>query len=148
MLSTYVQHKPFFPGQEENVDFITNYGLHPWNVGDYIKKPMSECTGNEILQEYLYHLGLKDKIGEILPHCSTRTSMMPYITSQFMPRRRGDRPQVIPQGCVNLALMGQFVETDDVVFTVETSIRTAMMAVYGLLDLKKPGNSDCPPQKV
>lgn len=138
LLSTYVQHQPFFPEQPENVQFIWNYGLHPWNTGDYIKKPMSECTGDEILSEMLYHLGLENKIAEILPHCTVRTAMMPYITSQFMPREAGDRPQVIPEGCTNLALMGQYLETGDVVFTVETSIRSAMMAVYGLLDLQKP----------
>ena len=43
-LSTYVQHQPFFPEQPENVQFIWNYGLHPWNVGDYVKKPMNECS--------------------------------------------------------------------------------------------------------
>ena len=65
--------------------------------------------------------------------------MMPYITSQFMPRKIPDRPQVIPDGCVNLAFIGQFVELPgDVVFTVETSVRTAMMAVWGLTGLKKP----------
>ena len=84
------------------------------------------------------YLGLKDKIAEILPHCTVRTAMMPYITSQFMPRQAGDRPEVIPEGCTNLALMGQYLETGDVVFTVETSIRSAMMAVYGLPDLQKP----------
>jgi oleate hydratase len=46
---------------------------------------------------------------------------------------------VIPEGCVNLAFMGQFVELPgDVVFTVETSVRTAMMAVWGLTGLDKP----------
>ncbi len=137
-LSTYVQHQPFYPEQPENVQFIWNYGLHPWNTGDYIKKPMNECTGEEILSEMLYHLGLADKIAEILPHCTVRTAMMPYITSQFMPRQAGDRPHVIPDGCTNLALMGQYLETGDVVFTVETSIRSAMMAVYGLFDLGRP----------
>ena len=137
-LSTYVQHQPFYPDQPENVQFIWNYGLHPWNTGDYIKKPMNECIGEEILSEMLYHLGLADKIAEILPHCTVRTAMMPYITSQFMPRQAGDRPNVIPDGCTNLALMGQYLETGDVVFTVETSIRSAMMAVYGLFDLGRP----------
>ena len=65
--------------------------------------------------------------------------MMPYITSQFMPRALGDRPSVIPKGCTNLAFIGQYVELPgDVVFTVETSIRTAMMASYGLLHLDRP----------
>ncbi|MFE4963164.1 oleate hydratase [Streptomyces sp. NPDC056660] len=49
------------------------------------------------------------------------------------------RPKVIPDGCVNLAFLGQYVELpDDVVFTVGTSVRTAMMAVWGLTGLEKP----------
>ena len=92
-----------------------------------------------MLQELLYHIGLKDQIDGILPHCHVATAMMPYVTSQFMPRKISDRPKVIPDGCTNLALIGQFVEIpDDAVFTVETSVRTAMMAAYGLLKLDKP----------
>jgi len=41
-----------------------------------------------------------------------------------MPRGLKDRPEIIPDGSRNLALIGQFVELEgDVVFTVETSIR-------------------------
>ena len=62
--------------------------------------------------------------------------VMPYITSQFMPRKLKDRQEVIPAGNKNLAFIGQFVELEgDVVFTVETSVRTAMIAVYRLLHL-------------
>ena len=59
--------------------------------------------------------------------------MMPYITAFFMPRSAGDRPDVIPDGCVNAAFLGQFAETPrDTIFTTEYSVRTAMEAVYGL----------------
>lgn len=62
-----------------------------------------------------------------------------YITSQFMPRGLQDRPNIIPEGCTNLAFIGQFVELEgDVVFTVETSVRTAMMAVYKSMHLDRP----------
>jgi oleate hydratase len=62
--------------------------------------------------------------------------MMPYITSQFAPRTVHDRPPVLPRGTVNFALLGQFTEVpEDVVFTVEYSVRGAMHAVYGLLGL-------------
>ena len=65
--------------------------------------------------------------------------MIAYITSQFVPREVSNRPKVIPDGCVNLAFMGQFVELPgDCVFTVETSVRTAMMGVWGLTGLDKP----------
>jgi hypothetical protein len=110
---------------------------HP--VSPYVKKPMVECTGNEILTEFLHHLGLEDTAEEFLTHAKVSLAGMPYITSQFMPRAIGDRPRVIPDGCANLGFLGQFVEVDDdCVFTVETSVRTAMEAVYGLLQLDKP----------
>ncbi|PJI07611.1 oleate hydratase [Clostridium pasteurianum] len=131
--------QPVFPDQPENVQVFWGYGLKGNEVGDYIKKPMKECTGEEILQELLYHLDYIDKYEEMLPHAKIITTMMPYITSQFMPRGLHDRPQIIPKGCTNLAFIGQFVELEgDVVFTVETSVRTAMIAVYRTLQLDKP----------
>lgn len=131
--------QPLFPDQPENVQVFWGYGLTGNKVGDYIKKPMTECTGEEILQELLYHLDYIDKYEEMLPHVKIITTMMPYITSQFMPRGLHDRPQIIPEGCINLAFIGQFVELEgDVVFTVETSVRTAMIAVYRTLHLDKP----------
>ena len=64
--------------------------------------------------------------------------MMPFITSQFLRRSKGDRPQVIPDGSRNLAFIGQFCELpDDVVFTVEYSIRSAQTAVYSLAGLNR-----------
>jgi oleate hydratase len=45
---------------------------------------------------------------------------------------------VIPQGAANIAFIGQFCEIpDDVVFTVEYSVRSAQTAVYSLLHLNK-----------
>ena len=65
-------------------------------------------------------------------------TMMPYITAFFMPRAKGDRPDVIPDGCVNFAFLGQFADTPrDTVFTTEYSVRTAMEAVYGLLGVDR-----------
>ena len=63
---------------------------------------------------------------------------MPYITSMFMPRMRNDRPLPVPRGSWNLAFVSQFVEIpDDVVFTVEYSVRAAQMAVYELLGIDR-----------
>jgi oleate hydratase len=64
---------------------------------------------------------------------------MPYITSMFMPRQRSDRPlPVVPEGSKNLAFISQFVEiADDVVFTVEYSVRAAQIAVYELLGIDR-----------
>ena len=116
------------------------YSLFTDVDGDYIKKPMKECTGEEITAEWLYHLGVPvEEIDELAKnHCNTTPTMMPFITAFFMPRRKGDRPDVIPDGCVNFAFLGQFAETPrDTIFTTEYSVRTAMEAVYGLLGVDR-----------
>ncbi len=133
-----LHHKPFFPDQEDDVDVFWGNGLSGENIGDYIKKPMFECTGDEIMTEFLYHLGLLEMKDELLAHTYVSTCMMPYINAEFMPRKVTDRPKVAPEGCTNLGFLGQFVEVqDDAVFTVETSVRTAMEAVYTLTKLDK-----------
>jgi oleate hydratase len=99
---------------------------------------MSECTGAEVLKELCSHLGFTDDLPLILDTSVCIPCMMPYITSQFMPRREGDRPPVVPEGSTNVAFIGQFCEIpDDVVFTVEYSVRSAQIAVYSLLGLDK-----------
>jgi oleate hydratase len=137
-ITIILHHKPFFPNQPDNVEVFWAYGLYGENIGNYIKKPMCECTGNEMMIELLYHLGMMDMKDELLAHSYISTAMMPYITSQFMPRNIADRPKVVPAGCTNLAFIGQFVETpEDAVFTVETSCRTAMHAVYALTGVER-----------
>jgi oleate hydratase len=65
--------------------------------------------------------------------------MMPYVTSFFMPRQAGDRPDVVPEGSVNFAFIGQFAESKerDCIFTTEYSVRTPMEAVYTLLNIER-----------
>jgi oleate hydratase len=62
-----------------------------------------------------------------------------------VPPRRGVarvRGHLVPRNSKNLALVSQFVEIpDDVVFTVEYSVRAAQMAVYQLLEI----NREVPP---
>jgi oleate hydratase len=136
----FVYGKDYYRGQPDDVNVAHGYLLWTNRPGDFIKKTVRECTGNEIFTEILYHYGLnEDQIKKTLKHSYVSVAAMPYITSQFMPRRVADRPQVIPDGCVNLAFIGQYVETPaDVSFTVESSVRTAMMAVWGLTGLQKP----------
>lgn len=139
ILSWVVPKDPHYRDQPENVKVVWAYALRLDEPGNYIQKTMSECTGKEMFEELLYHMGLKEKIPEILEHTvNVIPAMMPYITSQFMPRVKGDRPEVVPAGSVNFAFLGQFAEVpDDCVFTVEYSVRTAMVAVYTLLHLNK-----------
>ncbi|RPI33830.1 MAG: oleate hydratase [Chloroflexota bacterium] len=137
-LGFILHHKPFFPDQADDEEVFWGNGLSGENIGDYINKPMFECTGDEIMTEFLYHLGLLEMKDELLAHTYVSTCMMPYINAEFMPRKVTDRPKVVPEGCTNLGFIGQFVEVqDDAVFTVETSVRTAMEAVYQLTKLDK-----------
>ncbi|ABS39566.1 oleate hydratase [Clostridium botulinum] len=138
-MSWVVPKHPHFIGQPDNVKVLWAYALNMDIPGDYIKKTFSNCTGREMFEELLYHMGLQDRIPEILSHTvNVIPSMMPYITSQFMPRVAGDRPNVIPAGSKNFGFLGQYTEIpEDCVFTVEYSVRSAMMAVYGLLGLEK-----------
>ena len=138
-ISLILYDRDYFPNQRaNNEDVLWGDGLFGERCGDYIKKPMAECTGEEILTEILYHFNLMDMKDELLAHAHVSTCMMPYITSQFMPRTAEDRPRVVPEGCTNLAFIGQYVEVPgDVVFTIETSVRTPLEAVYQLTGLEK-----------
>ena len=83
---------------------------------------MRECTGKEITEEWLYHLGVpEDQIEELASNSANCVPcMMPYITAFFMPRTAGDRPKVVPEGCRNFAFLGQFADTvRDTVFTTD-----------------------------
>lgn len=135
LLSWTINRQGQFKKQKKDEVCIWVYGLFTDAVGDYIRKPMKDCCGWEIAAEWLYHLGVP--VNEIDELAKERTNciptMLPYITAFFMPRRKGDRPDVIPDGSVNAAFLGQFAETPrDTIFTTEYSVRTAMEAVYGL----------------
>lgn len=134
LISVVLAAQPHFADQPEDVQVFWGYGLYPDRVGNYVKKKMSECTGFEILTELFSHLKITAKMQETLDASNAicLPVMMPFIDSLFMPRKMGDRPQVIPEGATNFAFLGQFTEIPrDCVFTVEYSVRSAMMAVYG-----------------
>jgi oleate hydratase len=138
LASIVLPHQPHFIGQPEGVEVFWGYGLFVDVPGNFVKKPMAACTGREIMREIVGHLRLQEHGARILETCTCIPCMMPFITSQFLPRSKGDRPQVIPDGSKNLAFVGQYCElTDDVVFTVEYSIRSAQTAVYSLLGLER-----------
>ena len=140
LLSWTINRQPQFRDQPQGQLLVWVYGLFSDKPGDYVKKPMRECTGKEICMEWLYHLGVpEDQIEELASNsANTVPCMMPYITAFFMPRAKGDRPQVVPEGAVNFAFLGQFAETArDTIFTTEYSIRTGMEAVYSLLNIDR-----------
>ena len=139
-MSWTINRQGQFKAQPKDQCCVWVYGLFTDRPGDFVKKPMKDCTGEEICREWLYHIGVPEDQILDLARNSARTVpvMMPYITAFFMPRAKGDRPLVVPEGCVNFAFLGQFCETPrDTVFTTEYSVRTAMEAVYTLLDVDR-----------
>ena len=137
-LSFILNHQPYYQNQPAGVYAWYGIALYPDKTGDYVRKPMSECTGREVLEELVRHLGFGAAIKGILDSSIVVPNMLPFGVSQFLKRKVTDRPDVVPQGSTNLALTGQFVEVpDDCVFTMEYSVRSAQMAVFKLLNLAK-----------
>lgn len=140
LLSWTINRQPQFRSQPKDHCLVWVYALFNDRPGDYVKKPMRDCTGKEICMEWLYHIGVPENEIEELAENSANTVpvMMPYIDAFFMPRNDTDRPKVVPDGAVNFAFIGQFAETaKDTIFTTEYSMRTGMEAVYTLLNVDR-----------
>lgn len=139
-LSWTINRQPQFKSQNKDTVLVWLYALHTDTEGNYIKKTMRDCTGEEICQEWLYHIGMDEsKIKDYSENaCNTTTCFMPYINAFFQPRKNVDRPKVVPEGAVNFAFIGQFAETPrDTIFTTEYSMRTGMESVYTLLNVDR-----------
>lgn len=139
-LSWTINRQPQFKSQNKDTILVWLYALHTNTEGNYIKKAMRDCTGKEICQEWLYHIGMDEsKIKDYSENtCNTTTCFMPYINAFFQPRKNVDRPKVVPEGAVNFAFIGQFAETPrDTIFTTEYSMRTGMESVYTLLNVDR-----------
>ena len=140
LLSWTINRQPQFKSQNPDMVLVWLYALNTNKEGNYVKKPMRECTGKEVCEEWLYHIGIPEDEIETLAtdSCNTTTCFMPYINAFFQPRKNEDRPHVVPDGAVNFAFLGQFTETPrDTIFTIEYSMRTGMESVYTLLDIDR-----------
>ena len=139
-LSWTINRQPQFKAQNKDTVLVWLYALNTDRPGNYVRKPMRECTGEEICREWLYHIGVPiDRIDTLASvACNTTTCFMPYINAFFQPRKESDRPRVVPEGAVNFAFIGQFAETPrDTIFTTEYSMRTGMESVYTLLNVDR-----------
>ncbi len=135
-MSVVLARQPHFVDQPGDVQVFWGYGLFPDRIGNFVAKPMSACTGDEMLTELYGHLRF-DR--DPLQSANCIPCRMPYITSMFMPRSAGDRPLPVPPGSRNFAFVSQFVQIpEDVVFTVEYSIRVVQTAGYPLLKIARP----------
>lgn len=135
--------QPHFRNQPEGTEVIWGYGLRPDQPGRFCDVAMREATGPQILDEIAGFLRIDAETrARIFGKASVIGCRMPMITSQFLPRAHGDRSEIRPEGALNYACMGQFVELPyDTVFTVEYSVRSAWEAVASL----NPGGPQPPP---
>ncbi|MCF3973218.1 oleate hydratase [Paracoccus salsus] len=132
-LSVVLFHQPHFRGQKHGTYTFWGYGLRGDRTGNFVQKPMWQATGNEIISELCGHLRLSVQQMQWFDTARVIPCRMPFITSQFMPRSPGDRPDIRPAGSRNFAVMGQYCELPrDCVFTVEYSIRSARMAAAAM----------------
>ena len=138
-LSWTINRQPQFKSQNKNSILVWVYALNTTKPGNFIEKAIKTCTGKEICEEWLYHIGIPtNEIETYADKCNTTTCYMPYINAFFQPREEKDRPLVVPKESINFAFVGQFAETPrDTIFTTEYSIRTGMEAVYTLLKIDR-----------
>ena len=138
-LSWTINRQPQFKSQNKNSILVWVYALNTNKTGNFIEKAIKTCTGKEICEEWLYHIGIPtNEIEKYADKCNTTTCYMPYINAFFQPREEKDRPLVVPKESINFAFVGQFAETPrDTIFTTEYSIRTGMEAVYTLLKVDR-----------
>ena len=138
-LSWTINRQPQFKSQNKNSILVWVYALNTTKPGNFIEKAIKICTGKEICEEWLYHIGIPtNEIEKYADKCNTTTCYMPYINAFFQPREEKDRPLVVPKESINFAFVGQFAETPrDTIFTTEYSIRTGMEAVYTLLKVDR-----------
>ena len=83
LMSSVVAAQPHFVNQPADQTIFWGYGLHTEAIGDYVKKPMKDCTGQELLNEYLHHLHIpEDRIAELMKTViNVIPCYMPYVTS-------------------------------------------------------------------
>lgn len=72
-MSIVVAAQPHFKAQDPDTTIFWGYGLYTDHVGDYVKKPMRDCTGAEILKELLLNC-----TGKNIRKRSWRMSLMSF----------------------------------------------------------------------
>lgn len=131
-LTCCIPTQPVFVHQPANIRIFWGFALFARRQGDYVRKPMYDCSGAEITKELLGHLHFASQPSKT----TTIPRVMPRMTAMLLIRSLNDRPQVIPPSISNLALIGQFVEIP-YYSCVDTSygVRTAQLAVSRLMGL-------------
>lgn len=136
LISINVPVQPYFKNQPLDTTVLWGYAINCSEDGNYINKPIKDCSGKEILEELMYHLNLNNKKEEIESEIiNVIPCIMPYKSSALLQRKLIDRPEIVPEDSVNFAFIGDFVEIhEDGTNTLEYSVKSAKIAVYKLFD--------------
>jgi oleate hydratase len=135
-VSFCLPYQPYFVGQPNDVSVFWGYGLAPYIPGNFIKKPMIECCGEEILKELISHLNFSENQHKILKQATCRPLIFPYFTAPLLLTSPHDKPEIVPKGVNNMAFIGQFSHLGNYPsLSIEYSIRSARQAVYTLFKL-------------
>ena len=139
LLSATVPAQPRFKEQDIGTTVIYGYGLYPENIGTYVRKPMKDCTGLEILYELVCQLQWADRWEEITADViSVVPVYLPYAEAALLPRGEKTRPAPVPEGSTNLALIGRYTELPlDTTSQIEYSVRSARTAVYRIMNYRR-----------
>ena len=134
LLTLSIFHQPEVMAQPSGTRLWWGFLLYPGRSGDFVRKAGNACNGGEFLEEVLRHLRFEQQLDAIMASSICIPSDLPYANSVWMPRRRSDRPPVVPERATNFGFIGQFAEVPrDIAFTIEYSARTAWEAVHRLL---------------
>ena len=126
LITIVTYHQPNTIGQPADTFVWWGYGIYPGKLGNFVKKPMVDCSGEEVLREVLMHLGFDDSLETIIKSSICIPCLLPFAGSVFTTRKKADRPAVVPKGSTNFAFIGQFCEQPgDVIFTMEYSVRSS-----------------------
>jgi oleate hydratase len=131
-LNICIPAQPVFPRQPYIVRVLWGFALFPWSKGNYIEKPMLECSGAEVMTELLRHLNILPEL--LIRRTVTIPRVMPRMCSILLARSSRDRPEIIPQNTSNIGLIGQFVDIPRYSCAdMSYGVRTAQMVVSQLM---------------
>ncbi len=123
--------------QDREERIFWGYGQYIDRLGDYVQKPMKECTGEEIMAELIHQLHFEKEEAVIMGSIIEVTPYyIPYAYSSLLPGHPFDRPNIIPEQSQRLAFIGPFTNIpEDVPCLEEYSVRSGRMAIYHLLNI-------------
>jgi len=96
LTSIVLPQQPHFIGQPEDVSVFWGYGLFVDNPGDFVKKPMSACTGREIMTEIMGHLHIESEASQILNTSICIPCMMPSLPASSCGGREASARRLCP----------------------------------------------------